>query len=101
MTDNIVLKIIKSRFKKPKKDKEIERLREICKGCNYNTKNLNHISLDKKIIIFFSDLYSYITGNKEEDNLSNCSICGCSIYYKTQEYQFEECPKGYWYNKNK
>lgn len=96
MTGNIALRIITSRLKKPKKDKEVERLREICKICDYNTKNVENISINKKIIIFLSDLYSWLTGNKKEDNLANCSICGCSIFYKTQEYQFEECPKGYW-----
>lgn len=99
MTDNIVHKvliIIKSRFKKNTEDKEAKRLRSICKSCEFNSKNLDYIPWKKRVLIAVSDTYSWMTGKKEEDSLGNCSICTCSVYYKTQEYKFEECPKNKW-----
>lgn len=105
MTDNIghkLLVIIKSRFKKEEEDDEVKRLRGICKFCEFNTKNLEHIQWNKKVLITISDVYSWLAGKKKEDNLGNCSICTCSVYYKTQENLWEDCPKGYWHNnKNK
>ena len=99
MKDNIVLKILKSRLKKGE-DKETKRLRKICKDCLYNSKNLEYIPIKKRILIFLSDTLSFIMGRKEEDNLSNCTACsGCSIYYKTREYEWEDCPKGKWESK--
>jgi hypothetical protein len=99
MTDNIVHKllvIIKSRFKKDTQDKEVLRLRSVCKVCEFNTKNLEYVPWKKRVLIAVSDVYSWLAGKKKEDNLFNCSICTCSIYYKTQEYEWESCPKYKW-----
>lgn len=105
MTDNIghkLLIIIKSRFKKGE-DKETKRLRAICKNCKFNSKNTEKVPIKKRILIFFSDTLSWIMGRKEEDNLGNCLACdSCSVYFKTAESLWEDCPKGYWHNnKNK
>ena len=99
MKDNIVLKIIKSRLKN-EEDKETKRLRKICKDCLYNSKNLEYIPIKKRTLIFLSDTLSFIMGRKEEDNLGNCLGCeSCSIYFKTFEYNWEDCPKGKWKSK--
>lgn len=96
MTDNTVLRIIKSRFKKGE-DEETKRLRAICKSCEFNSKNVEKIPIKKRILIFLSDTLSLVMGRKEEDNLGNCLGCeSCSIYYKTREYEWEDCPKNKW-----
>lgn len=92
-----IITIIFSRFSKPtEQEQEIARKRKICKACIFNTINQEKIPFKKRIIKFFSDLYSRITGNADKDNLGNCSICDmCSIYYKTK-YKTEKCKKGFW-----
>ena len=89
--------IVKSRFKKNKEEAWVEDRRKICKGCEYNSKNVEKIGLTKKLTIKLSDFYSLITGKKQEDNLGNCLGCSatCSIYFKTSELE-EICPKEYW-----
>lgn len=98
MTDNIVLRIFKSRLKKGE-DNETKRLRAICKNCKFNSKNTEKVPIKKRILIFLSDTLSWIMARKEEDNLGNCSICTCSVFFKTQENLWEDCPKGYWKSK--
>ena len=88
--------IILSRLKKPSIEQWIEDRRDQCKVCPFNTKNMIKLSLKEIILIKLSDFYSWVTGNKEEDILGNCSACElCSIYYKTFEY-IESCPKNKW-----
>lgn len=72
----------------------MEYKREICKTCEYNTLNLESIPPLKLILKKLSDFYSLITGNSEVDVLGNCSVCGCSVYYKSDSE--EECPKNKW-----
>jgi len=87
--------ILFSRFLKIEEDWVFKR-REVCKHCTYNTLNLEKLSLKQKILKYFSDLYSSITGNRDEDNLGNCSACEmCSIFYKTQT-EVEKCPQKKW-----
>lgn len=95
----LFLKIVKSRFRKDNnndiEDWILDR-RKQCKVCKYNTKNLHNLPLKKQIVKWFSDFYSFITGNKDKDILGNCSACEmCSIYYKTKEID-EYCPKEKW-----
>ena len=83
--------IILSRLTKPKEELEVLIKRRICKGCEYNSLNAEKIELKKRVLIWFSDFYSTITGNKEEDSLGNCLACSsCSIYYKSL-YE-DHCP---------
>ena len=83
--------IIKSRFTKPKESKEIKRRREICLGCEYNSNNISKLSTYKSFLASLSTFYSWITGNKDEDTLGNCTACeSCSVYYKTS-YE-KDCP---------
>ena len=87
--------IIKSRFTKPKESKEIKRRREICLGCEYNSNNISKLSTYKSFLASLSAFYSWITGNKDEDTLGNCTACGCSIFFKSLE-PYEKCPKEKW-----
>jgi len=92
-----LITIIKSRFTKPKEDKETERKRKICKSCEFNSLNARKIKLGKKVLIKLSDFYSWISGKKEEDNLGSCTACGCSIYFKLlMSSEGEDCVKGKW-----
>ena len=85
--------IIKSRFTKPKESKEIKRRREICLGCEYNSNNISKLSTYKSFLASLSAFYSWITGNKDEDTLGNCTACSCSIFFKSSE-KYEDCVKG-------
>lgn len=91
MIDKIKI-IIFSRFKKPNKESWVTDRRAICAKCEFNTKNIEKVSNKDRLIKFFSDAFSSITGNKKIDNLGNCIACAvCSVYYKTAE-SVEQCP---------
>ena len=87
---NTLITIILSRIKKTKTDEVVEFKRKQCKTCEYNTLNIEKLPLKKRLIKLLSDFYSWITFNKKVDVLGNCSICLCSLYYKTLEDN-EEC----------
>lgn len=87
--------ILKSRFTKPKESKEIKRRREICLGCEYNSNNISKLSTYKLFLASLSAFYSWITGNKDEDTLGNCTYCGCSVYFKSMFLE-NDCEKGKW-----
>jgi len=91
---NTLITIILSRIKKTKTDEEVEFKRKQCKTCEYNTLNIEKLPLNKRLIKMLSDFYSWITFNKKVDVLGSCSICGCSVYYKTVDE--EHCPKDKW-----
>ena len=91
--------IVKSRLTKPKEDKETLRRRSICKGCEYNSLNMEKIPFKKLVWKKASDFYSWIAGKEDEDNLGNCTICNsCSVYYKSAE-ELEDCKIGRWNKK--
>lgn len=88
--------IIFSRFKKPNEESFVKARRETCAKCEFNTLNQTKLDLKTKVIKAFSDLFSRVTGRKEEDNLGNCTACDiCSIYFKSAE-KVEDCVKGKW-----
>lgn len=93
-----IFRIVLSRLKKPTKNQEIvNERRSVCSSCNFNTKNQEKLGLKVWILKQFSDFYSWVTFNKDEDSLGNCSACdACSIFYKTAEVEYEECPKNKW-----
>ena len=77
-------KIILSRIKKPKEDKEVLRKRSICKNCEFNSLNMEKIPFNKLFLKKLSDFYSFIAGKKDEDTLGSCLACeSCSLFYKT------------------
>jgi len=90
-----IYKILLSRFKKVEEKTFIRERRKKCKGCIYNSKNnTDRISFKIRVVIFLSNLYNDLIGNKTED-LGNCTKCGCDIFYKTQE-EDEQCPDNQW-----
>lgn len=97
MTFNTFKIIILSRIRKTKESEQVKDRRNICLSCQYNTKNQTKLSLRVRVVKFFSDLYSLVTGNIKKDILGNCSApgCGCSIYFKTSEPE-ENCPINKW-----
>lgn len=77
--------------------KEIEERIEECLKCPHNSLNTGEISQRKKLLKRLSDLYSKIMGQSKKDNKGNCTACNsCSVYYKAQEWEWEDCPKGRW-----
>lgn len=89
-----VKRIVLSRFRKEKEEKWVAERRKTCKGCPFNTLNLERVPIKQKIINFLSDGYTWITNSKSED-LGACSVCGCDLFYKTRESE-ENCPKEKW-----
>jgi hypothetical protein len=92
-----IITIIKSRFKNRNKTQQVKNRREECKGCEFNSTNIDKIPLNRLFWKNLSDLYSWICGTLDEDSLGNCLGCkqACSIYYKTAETE-ELCPKNKW-----
>jgi len=91
-------KIVSSRFKKGDfGEKELKKLK-ICKKCEFNSLNVEKSPLNKRVLKWWSDLYSKLTGNAEKDILGSCTACAsCSVYYKVlMSNGGEDCPKGYW-----
>jgi protein-arginine kinase activator protein McsA len=88
--------IVLSRFKRENQEDWVEVRRKICKACPYNSKNQAKVKFKKRVLIYLSDFYSFITGNKEKDNLGNCTACeSCSVAFKTLE-PYEHCPEEKW-----
>lgn len=78
--------IIFSRFKKENQQQDWrKKRRETCLGCEYNTLNSGTLVGYRFFLATLSLLFSRITGNKDKDNLGECSICGCSVFYKSLE----------------
>ena len=59
---------------------------------------MDKISLKKRILISLSDMLTYITViDIKEDTLGNCTKCdSCSIFYKSRELEYEDCPDNRW-----
>lgn len=88
--------IILSRFKKNKEENWVNKRRETCSGCEYNSINSGTKSKYKFFLATLSYFFSLITFRAKEDNLGNCTACSsCSIYFKTLEKE-ETCehPRG-------
>ena len=93
----VIIRILFSRKKKKTENKEVEERIKECLKCPYNSLNMEKIPLNKRVLKFLSDLYSRIMCKSNEDNKGNCTACNsCSVYYKAQELEFEDCPKGKW-----
>lgn len=91
------LRILLSRIRKQNNSRKIQERIDICLKCPKNSLNLKEIPLKKKILIYLSDFYSQITGQKQKDNKGNCTACdSCSVYYKAREGAYEDCPENRW-----
>ena len=89
-----LFRILRSRFIKTKQESWIEHRRKICSTCPLNTQNLKNVSLKIKILIKLSNFYSFITLAKFRE-LGTCSLCGCPIFFKSQDKE-EECEANKW-----
>jgi len=96
----VLFRILSSRLKEENKKEEkiISKRRLECFKCPYNSKNMDKIPLNKRVLKFFSDLLTIITiRGIKEDVLGNCTKCdSCSIFYKTREVEYEDCPDNRW-----
>ena len=79
-----------SRLRKVEEESFITERRKICETCPFNSINAYKVSLWGRILKVASDFYSLITFNKDVDVLGSCTICGCSLFYSTQE-KTEQC----------
>jgi hypothetical protein len=83
-------KIFLSRLKETIDEEWKTKRRETCLGCKHNTLNGGSLKNYRFILATLSLLYSQITGNKSKDRLGECNLCGCSIFYKSDEKD-EDC----------
>lgn len=88
-----VVRIIMSRFRK-EEDFARERMK-ICNTCEFNTKNINKITFKQNIVNFFSNILTFITTGKLNEDNSACSICTCTLSFKVVERD-EICDKDKW-----
>ncbi len=87
--------IILSRIKKTKVEKWAKERMKICRDCPYNTKNQEKISTKQKIVRFFSNLLTFITTGRFNEDNSECGICFCTLTYKvTTKQEVCEHPDG-------
>lgn len=89
-----LIRILKSRFQKETDEEFVKLRREICEKCLYSTRFTSRNTLRLKLSKALSDFYSFITMS-ENDDLYECSICTCALYYKTRIPE-EQCEKGKW-----
>ena len=90
------LKIIAlSRLKKPKQEGWIKDRRKVCDSCEFNTKNIENISLKQKVVNLLSNILTLVTTGKLNEDNSACKICTCTLAYKIPE-PTENCDKNKW-----
>jgi hypothetical protein len=82
--------ILLSRFKNRNEKEWVSERRGTCLSCECNTLNGGTLYGYKFFLATASQWYSKLTGKIEEDTLGECSICGCSIFYKSAEEE-EDC----------
>lgn len=68
--------------------------RKVCNVCEFNSLNAKTVSLRNKLLKVMSDILSWILRRENED-LGQCTRCGCDIYWKSIE-EDEKCPKKRW-----
>ena len=76
--------ILLSRIKDNKEEQWTRTRRKTCLECNYNTLNGGSLKGYRFFLAISSYAYSYLMGRVKEDILGVCSICGCSIFYKSE-----------------
>ena len=82
---NKIKTILLSRIKHNKEEQWIERRREICLKCEHNTLNGGSLIGYRFFLATFSSLFSKLMGRAKEDVLGECGLCGCSIFYKSED----------------
>ena len=87
--------ILLSRIKHNKEEEWIQKRRLTCLECNYNTLNGGSLKGYRFFLAIISSAYSKLMRRAKEDVLNECSLCGCSIFYKSAEKE-ENCLAGKW-----
>ena len=77
--------ILLSRIKHNKEEEWVQKRRLTCLECNYNTLNGGSLKGYRFFLAISSYAYSYLMGRIKEDILGICSICGCSVFYKSED----------------
>lgn len=93
MTLGTGFRIFSSRFKENSNFAK-ERMK-ICEVCEFNTKNMQSITLKQKVLNLFSNLVTLITTGKRNESDDSCNLCGCTLSFKVVE-ESEICDKGKW-----
>ena len=89
MTLGTGFRIFSTRFKENSNFAK-ERMK-ICEVCEFNTKNMQSITLKQRVLNFFSNLVTLVTTGKLNEDESACSICGCTLSFKVLE-EGTSCP---------
>lgn len=68
----------------------------VCKGCPFNSDNLEHKSPWNYIQILANDFLNLLF-NIPFTNRAVCTLCSCNLYHKSSQIDPENvCQKGYW-----
>lgn len=91
-----LLTILLSRFKTKNQNEQWvkDRIKE-CNICPHNTKNIKKISLKQKIYRVLSNLLTFVTTGKFNEDDSECNLCGCTLSFKVVETT-EKCNDNRW-----
>ena len=87
--------ILLSRIKHNKEEEWIIGRLNTCFECKHNTLNGGILKGYRFFLANLSVRYSKLMGRAKEDVLGECSLCGCSIFYKSAEKD-EKCVAGKW-----
>ena len=82
---NKIKTIFLSRIKHNKEEEWIRTRRKTCLECKFNTLNGGSLKGYRFFLAISSYAYSYLMGRIKEDILGICSICGCSVFYKSED----------------
>ena len=77
--------ILLSRVKHNKEEKWVTERITTCLECKFNTLNGGSLKGYRFFLAISSYAYSYLMGRIKEDILGICSICGCSVFYKSED----------------
>ena len=87
--------ILLSRVKHNKEEKWVTERITTCLECKFNTLNGGSLKGYRFFLAISSYAYSYLMGRIKEDILGICSICGCSIFYKSED-DGSQCDANKW-----
>lgn len=92
---NKIKTILLSRVKHNEEEQWISDRRRICSGCEFNTLNGGSLKGYRFFLAIASYQYSKLMGRKKEDVLGECGLCGCSIFYKSED-EGSQCDANKW-----
>ena len=84
-----------SRIKHNKEEQWIQKRRLTCLECNYNTLNGGSLKGYRFFLAIISSAYSKLMGRAKEDILGECGLCGCSLFYKSED-KGSKCDANKW-----